>query len=112
MPATLVEAPGSLKAICARKDLYEAVQTVAHAVSGRTSLPILGHVLIQTEESGLRLTATDLELGISLFIADARVEAQGGLTAPAKLLTELLAALPEGPVTLTVDLSHAVRLNC
>jgi DNA polymerase-3 subunit beta len=112
MPATLVEAPGSLKAVCARKDLYEAVQTVAHAVSGRTSLPILSHVLIQTEDTGLRLTATDLELGISLSISDARVDAPGGLTAPAKLLTELLAALPEGSVTLTVDLSHAVRLNC
>src|SRR5262245_50954946 len=112
MPATLVEAPASLKANCARKDLYEAVQTVAHAVSGRTSLPILSHVLIQTQETGLRLTATDLEIGISLSIADARIEGPGGLTAPAKLLTELLAALPEGSVTLSVDLSHAVRLNC
>src|SRR5258706_4764196 len=111
MPATLVEAPSSLKAVCARKDFSEAVQPVAHAVSGRTSLPILSHVLIQTEETGLRLTATDLELGISLSIADARIEAQGGLTAPAKLLTELLGALPEGPVTLSVDLSHAVRVN-
>lgn len=112
MAATLVESAASLKAVCARKDLFEAVQTVAHAVSGRTSLPILSHVLIQAEEGALRLTATDLELGISLVVPDAKIDQAGGLTAPAKLLTELLGALPEGDVSLSVDLSHAVRLQC
>lgn len=110
--ATLVETAPSLKAVCARKDLYEAVQTVAHAVSGRTSLPILGHVLIQAEEGAMRLTATDLELGISLTIPAARVEEPGGLTAPAKMLTELLSTLPESDVAISVDRSHAVRLYC
>src|SRR5438270_2093561 len=100
--ATLVEAPAGLKAVCPRKDLFEAVQTVGHAVSGRTSLPILSHILIQNEEAGLRLTATDLELGISLSIPGARIDEAGGLTAPAKLLTELLGALPEGDVTISV----------
>src|SRR5689334_7335986 len=108
MPATLVEAPAGLKAICPRKELFEAVQTVGHAVSGRTSLPILSHVLIHNEDEGLRLTATDLEIGISLRIAGARVASVGGLTAPARILTELLSALPEGDVDISVDLSHAV----
>ncbi len=112
MATTLVEAPAGLKALCPRKDLFEAVQTVGHAVSGRTSLPILSHVLIQNEEDGLRLTATDLEIGISLKLPGARIESAGGLTAPAKLLTELLGALPEGDVNISVDLSHAVRLTC
>ncbi len=112
MATTLVEAPAGLKAVCPRKDLYEAVQTVGHAVSGRTSLPILSHVLIQNEDDGLRLTATDLEIGISLRIAGGRVESPGGLTAPARILTELLSALPEGDVDMSVDLSHAVRLTC
>src|SRR5437870_5779233 len=112
MAATLVEAPAGLKAVCPRKELYEAVQTVGHAVSGRTSLPILSHVLIQNEDDGLRLTATDLEISISLKIAGGRVESPGGLTAPARLLTELLSALPEGDVDISVDLSHAVRLTC
>ncbi len=112
MAATQVASPSLLKAVCPRRDLFDAVQTVAHAVSGRTSLPILSHILVQAEEGALRLTATDLELGISLTIPSAQIETAGGLTAPARLLTELLGALPEGDVTLTVDLSHAVRLNC
>ena len=62
------------EAVCARKDLYEAVQTVAHAVTGRSSLPILGHVLIHAEDGALRLTATDLELGISRTIPAKGIE--------------------------------------
>src|SRR2546427_1027687 len=108
----VAEKPTRLKAACGRKDLFEVVQTVAHAVSGRSSLPIRGHVLIQAEGDSLRLAATDLELGISLSIPAKSVEAAGGLTAPAKILTELLSALPEGQVDISVDPSYAVRLTC
>src|SRR5437773_5214348 len=112
MPATLEATRSGLSAVCGRKDRFEAVQTVGHAVTGRTSLPILSHVLIQAEDGALRLTATDLEIGISLLLPDARIENSGGLTAHARTLTELLGALPEGDVSLSVDLSHAVRLTC
>src|SRR5579862_8622732 len=65
MVATAIDTRASLKATCPRKALFEAVQTVGHAVSGRNPLPILSHILVQAEESSLRLIATDLELGIS-----------------------------------------------
>ncbi len=112
MVATPVDIRASLKATCPRKDLFEAVQTVGHAVSGRSSLPILSHILIQAEDNGLRLIATDLELGISCRIP-AQVEESGGLTAPARTLTEVLANLPDkSDVAISVDKSHTVRVNC
>jgi DNA polymerase-3 subunit beta len=111
MESTLIDTRTSLKAVCTRKDLFEGVQTVGHAVSGRTSLPILSHILVQAEEEALRLIATDLELSISLKIP-ARVEEAGGLTAPARLLTELLSTLPESDVAVSVDRSHAVKVKC
>jgi len=102
----------SLKAVCPRKDLYEAVQIVGHAVSGRSSLPILSHIIVQAEENGLRLVATDLELGISCRIP-ARIESAGALTAPARTLTEVLGNLPDkSDVALSVDKSHTVRVHC
>src|SRR5579872_6171491 len=108
MESTLIDTRTSLKAVCARKDLFEGVQTVGHAVSGRSSLPILSHILIQAEDNGLRLIATDLELGISCRIP-AQVEEQGGLTAPARTLTEVLANLPDkSDVAISVDTSHTV----
>lgn len=105
------QARSSLRAVCSRKDLFEGVQTVGHAVSGRTSLPMLSHVLVQAEADALRLSATDLELSISLRIP-AQIEEPGGLTAHARILTELLGTLPEGDVAISGDASHAMRLHC
>lgn len=112
MVAAPIDATSSLKAICPRKDLFAAVQTVGHAVSGRSSLPILSHILIQAEENGLRLIAYDLELSISCRIK-AQVQASGALTAPARTLTEVLGNLPDkSDVALSVDKSHTVRVHC
>ena len=131
---TMVATPGtltaSLKVACPRKELYEAVQTVGHAVSGRSTLPILSHILIQSEEDGLRLIATDLELGISCKIpkerhelsgADTPVRAMlpvaeifeiGALTAPSKTLSEVLGNLSDRePVNISVDKSHTIRVK-
>lgn len=112
MVASPIDIRPSLKAICPRKDLFEAVQTVGHAVSGRNPLPILSHILLQAEDGFLRLIATDLELGISCRIP-AQVEDAGGLTAPARTLTEVLANLPDkSDVAISVDKSHTVRVHC
>lgn len=112
MVASPVDIRASLKATCPRKDLFEAVQTVGHAVSGRNPLPILSHLLLQAEDNYLRLIATDLELGISCRIP-AQIEEGGGLTAPSRTLTDVLANLPDkGEVAISVDKSHTVRVNC
>ena len=112
MVASPVDTRASLKALCERKDLFEAVQTVGHAVSGRSSLPILSHILIQAENDGLRLIATDLELGISCRIKSNKILEGGGLTAPARTLTEVLGNLPEKEVAISVDKSHTIHVKC
>lgn len=112
MVTTPIDAGSSLKAIATRKALFSAVQTVAHAVSGRSPLPILSHILLRTEEGGLRCVATDLELGISCRVA-ATVQEPGALTAPARTLVEVLGNLPDkSDVALSVDRSHTVHLHC
>ncbi|MHB9037114.1 MAG: DNA polymerase III subunit beta [Armatimonadota bacterium] len=100
-----------MKVICARKDIFEGVQTAGRAVSPRTSLPILGHLLITAEEDKIRISATDLEIGMECVV-DARVEEPGQMTVPSKTLTEILAALPDTDVSLSVDESNTVSLKC
>ena len=100
-----------MKVICARKDLYEGVQTAGRAVSPRTSLPILGHLLMTAEEDRLRISATDLEIGMECVV-EAKVEEPGSLTVPAKVFTEFLAALPETDVAISVDESNTVSVKC
>jgi len=100
-----------MKVICARKDLNEGIQTAARAVSARTSLPILGHLLITAEDDRLRIAATDLEIGMECIV-EANVQEPGSLTAPARYIGEVLSELPETDVALSVDESHAVSIKC
>lgn len=112
MVASPTETRASLKATCPRKELFEAVQTVGHAVSGRSALPILSHILIRTESNGLRLIATDLELGISCYIP-AQIAEAGALTAPSRPFAEVLGNLPDkSEVAISVDKSFTVRVHC
>lgn len=99
------------KIICARKDLYEGVQVVGRAVSARTSLPILGHLLISAEEGRIRIAATDLEIGMECVV-EANVQEQGSMTVPARVFGEVLASLPETDVLLSVDESNTVNIKC
>jgi len=100
-----------VRVTCARKDLHEGVQAAARAVSARTSLPILGHLLMNAEEGKLRIAATDLEIGMECVV-EARVQEQGVLTVPARMLTEVLATLPDADVSISCDESNVVSLNC
>jgi len=100
-----------MRAICARKDLYHGVQTVSRAIAGRSAWPILNNVLIRTEDGHLKLTAFDLELGMECNVP-ASIEMAGAITVPAKLLTEVMATLPEANVQISSDEQNAVNVKC
>jgi DNA polymerase-3 subunit beta len=109
-----------MQAVCPRKDLYEAVQTVGRAVSGRSTLPILSHILAQPQGDGtLKLTATDLEMWMECSLP-ARLQAAigddeeaTGFTAPSRVLTEILGALPDSDVLLDrPDGGNKIHLRC
>ncbi|HUV05590.1 MAG TPA: DNA polymerase III subunit beta [Armatimonadota bacterium] len=100
-----------MRAVCARKDLYQGVQTVSRAIAGRSAWPILNNILIRTEPDHLRLTAFDLELGIECT-APAAIEEEGSLTVPARLISEVLSTLPEADVRISVDEQNMVNVKC
>ncbi len=85
---------------------------VSRAVSTRSTLPILNNILVQTSPQGLQLTATNLEIGIKQTIP-AEVQEEGGITAPARLLTDFVTSLPEEQLSLTLDKkSQSLNLRC
>lgn len=100
-----------MKIVCSRKDLFEGVQTAARAVSSRSSLPILSHLLISAQDGVIKLAATDLEIGVECRIS-ANIEEQGSLTVPARIVSEMLSTLPESDVLISVDESNRVSLKC
>jgi DNA polymerase-3 subunit beta len=91
-----------MKVTTLQENLTRGLQIAGRGVSSRTTLPILGNVLLRTEAGRLKVTATNLEVGINCWVA-AKVEDEGSITVPAKLFTDFVNSLPPGPIELTLN---------
>lgn len=98
-----------MKASVSQQQLAHGLSTVSRAVSPRSTLPVLANVLVATDEGRLRLSATNLELGISCWIG-AQIAEEGSITVPARTFTDLISTLPNDSVTLTLN-SRTQTLN-
>jgi len=79
-----------------QKEIFlKLIQTVQSAISTKTSLPILANILIEADKNELKLTATDLDMGISSKL-NLQPEIQGAMTLPAKKLLDIIKELPDG----------------
>jgi DNA polymerase-3 subunit beta len=76
-----------------QENLSRGLQVVSRAVSARSTLPVLNNVLLRTEDGGLKLTATNLEIGITYWVPG-KIETAGAMTVPARLLTDIVNGLP------------------
>lgn len=85
-----------------QENLARGLGIVARAVSPRSTLPVLANVLIATDEGRLRLSATNLEMGITCWIT-ARIEDEGSTTVPARTFVDLVNTLPGDQVALDLD---------
>lgn len=101
-----------MKAVVQQQQLAHGVSTVSRAVTSRSTLAVLSNILIKTDDGRLRLSATNLELGISAWIG-AKVEQEGGLTVPARTFVDMVSNLPNEEVTLTVDeRTQSLNVKC
>ena len=87
-----------------KEDLLQCLYLVQGVVERRSSLPLLSHVLIESNPTGenegvISLGATDLEIGIRQQ-CQAEVKASGSMTADARKLYEIIRELPSGPIRL------------
>lgn len=103
----------ALRVTCARDALKEGLALVSRAIASRSTLPVLNNVLLTAGgPDRLRLVATDLQLGITTDVA-ATVEGDGAVTIPARLLTDLVATLPNELVTLMLDdPTQTLQIRC
>jgi len=90
-----------MKVTVQQQQLAHGVNVVARAVTSRSTLPVLSNILIKTDQGRLRLSATNLELGISAWIG-AKVSEEGGLTVPARTFVDMVSNLPSEEVILTL----------
>ena len=101
-----------MKLSCTQEKLNQGLGVVGRAVAARTTLPITSNVLLATDESRLKLVATNLEMAISHWIG-AKVEEEGDITVPARLLTEFVGSLPSENVNLNLPAnSRTLEVTC
>ena len=95
-----------------QENLAKSLNIVTKAVDSNPPLPVLANVLLETEDSRLKISATNLELSISFWIG-AKVEQSGSITLPARTFSELVSSLSPERVDLRLDAAtHTVHLRC
>lgn len=101
-----------MKLGCLQENLKRGVAIVSHAVASKSTLPVLSNILLTTEGGRLRLQSTNLEIGITAWIG-AKIEENGAVTVPAKLLQDFIGNLPNDTIFMTLDeRTQTVHLRC
>jgi DNA polymerase III subunit beta len=89
----------ALKVVVPREELARHLGVVSRAASTRTTVQVLGGILLRAAGGRLELAATDMEISLrsSLEVA---VETDGAVVVPSKLLTDLVRLLPADQVSI------------
>ncbi|QQS21008.1 MAG: DNA polymerase III subunit beta [Candidatus Moraniibacteriota bacterium] len=100
-----------MKLVCTQENLKRAIGYAERVTGRQSSLPILGNFLLETESGRLKLSATNLEIGVVARVG-AKVEREGSLTVPAKILSQFVVNLPETEVVTLEEKDQALSVSC
>lgn len=94
-----------------QEHLARGLSVVGHGVASRNTLPILSNVYIGTEDGGLRLVATNLEIAVTHWVP-AKIEEKGATTIPARLFSDVVNGLPNEKIDIELLADGRAHLKC
>jgi DNA polymerase-3 subunit beta len=101
-----------MKVSVLQENLAHGLNIVSRAVAPRSTLPVLANVLVATDEGRLRLSATNLDLGITCWIGTKVVE-EGSTTVPARTFSDLVSTLPSDRVEMDLNIrTQTLNVRC
>jgi DNA polymerase-3 subunit beta len=101
-----------MKVTVLQENLAKGLSMVSRAVSPRSTLPVLANILVATDEGRLRLSATNLELGITCWIG-AKIQEEGSTTVPARTFADLVSTLSDKQVEMALNVrTQTLNLRC
>jgi DNA polymerase-3 subunit beta len=101
-----------MKVTVLQENLAHGLNIVSRAVSPRSTLPVLANILVATDEGRLRLSATNLELGITCWIG-AKIHEDGSTTVPARTFSDLVGTLSDNQVEMSLTVrTQTLNLVC
>jgi DNA polymerase III subunit beta len=93
-----------------KTDLINAIQTVQNVITTKSALPILSNILIEAQSEVLKLTATDLDIGITCVIP-VDIQEPGAITIPAKRFSDIIKEFPVELVTVATKKNNQVTID-
>lgn len=91
-----------MKLSCVRENLAKALGSLGRVVTTSGTLPVLGNIMLKTDQGRLKMSATDLEMGINFWVG-AKIEQEGATTIPARIFTDYINNNADSQVDLVVD---------
>jgi DNA polymerase-3 subunit beta len=99
-----------MRADCNTEDFGKKLALVSRGVSARSTIQLLGGILLQAGSEAIKLSATDMEISIQTS-APAEIEEEGRVVIPARIFNDIVRSLPAGRFSLEYDSSGGtVRL--
>ncbi len=99
-----------MKFTITRQNLHQALSAVSASIPSKTTLPVLSNILFEAQEEGIRMSGTDLDVGVRIGVP-ADVSESGSLTAPGKKLQEIARELADQPVNVSTR-GDQIELDC
>ncbi len=95
-----------------QENLAKGLSIVGRAVASRSTLPVLNNILIETDNSQLKLSAMDMEIAINCWVG-AMIEDEGQITVPARLLSDFVNSLPNDRIDMELQTrTQTLHLHC
>ena len=102
----------SVRVSVLQENLAKGLSIVGRAVASRSTLPVLNNILIETDNSQLKLSAMDMEIAINCWVG-AMIEDEGQITVPARLLSDFVNSLPNDRIDMELQTrTQTLHLHC
>jgi len=99
-----------MQIICLQEKLKQALNITERIIGRNLTLPILNNLLLSTEDNKLKISSTNLEIGINCWLTG-KIQKKGGITVPARLISDLVNNLPNKKIELKVK-DQQLELKC
>jgi len=100
-----------MKLTCMQENLNLGLQTTGHLVNKNINLPILNNVLLEAKDGSLKLSSTNLEIGISCVVR-CKVDKEGSFTVDARLFSDYVGLLPNDQVRVELVENDFLKADC
>jgi DNA polymerase III subunit beta len=91
-----------MRAVCNTETFGKKLALVSRGVSARSTIQLLGGILLEASEGSVKLSATDMEISVQTS-SPAEVEEEGRVVIPARIFNDIVRSLPAGSLSLEHD---------